>query len=181
MSKAIEDKAMTLAAEMSQHGGKLAEMANPSKGNKIIMTMACITVVAKARITNPAATMTKGKAPAAMTTRTQVRIDKEAIVAVETNRRTWRAKRNMTHPHHHQASPMAAAVVADQHAPKAPNTICHKKKVTMRAPDSTKLPSPKLRSSSDQSDLARKSIMGPYRMGSRSKRIFASTMEPTDH
>jgi hypothetical protein len=65
--KANGDKAMTLAIETSRHSGKLLEMADPSKGNKLDMTTARTTAVIRISIALPAAAMTKGKAPAAMT------------------------------------------------------------------------------------------------------------------
>jgi hypothetical protein len=128
MAKEGEDEAMGLAADMSRHGQKLSEIANPGKGNKVMM-MACIIAAEKVRITHPADTATKGKAHAAMT-RTQVHLDKEATVASEMSRRMLKAKRSMTHPHHHQAAPMAA----DRLAPETPNTTRHKK-VTTHAPN----------------------------------------------
>jgi hypothetical protein len=55
-----------LAAETSRHDGRLAEMADPSRGNQLDMTTALTTVVTWISIALPAAAMTKGKAPAAM-------------------------------------------------------------------------------------------------------------------
>jgi hypothetical protein len=69
-AKATKDEAVTLATETSRHGERLVGMADPSKGNKIVMMMACDAVARKVRIADPADTMTKGKAPAAMTRRT---------------------------------------------------------------------------------------------------------------
>jgi hypothetical protein len=177
MAKEGEDEAMTLAVEMSRHDMKLSEMANLGKGNKKVMTMTRVAAAKNVRITHPAATITKGKAPTAMT-RTQVHLNKEAAVAAEMSRRMLKVKRSVTypHPHHHQEAPMAAVVVAaDRHAPEAPNTTCHKKVMTC-APDRTKLPSLRHHSSSALSALVRKFVMSPSHMGSISKRIFASTM-----
>jgi hypothetical protein len=128
MAKEGEDEAMVMAADMSRHGQKLSEIANPGKGNKVMM-MACIIAAEKVRITHPADTVTKGKAHAAMT-RTQVHLDKEATVASETSRRMLKAKRSVIRPHHHQAAPMAA----DRLTPETPNATRHKK-VTTHAPN----------------------------------------------
>jgi hypothetical protein len=56
--------------------------------------------------------MTKGKAPAAMTTIHLHGEQREAVVAAEINRRTVRVKGNVILHHPHQAAPMAAAVAA---------------------------------------------------------------------
>jgi tRNA A37 threonylcarbamoyltransferase TsaD len=69
-TKARGDEVVTLAIETSCHDGKLAVMADPSKGNKLITTTACDVVAKKTRIVHPAAAATKGKDPAAMTRRT---------------------------------------------------------------------------------------------------------------
>jgi hypothetical protein len=87
-TKARGYEAVTLAVETSRHGGKLAEMADPSKGNRIVMTMAHDAAATKARIEDPAATTTtRGKDSATMikrTTRIQVHfVQREAVVAVE--------------------------------------------------------------------------------------------------
>jgi hypothetical protein len=68
-----------------------------------------------------------------MTTKTQVNIKhREAIVGAEISRKTLRARRNVSRPHHHQAAPMVAAEVAvDRHALEAPNTIRHKEAMTL--------------------------------------------------
>jgi hypothetical protein len=65
---ASEDEAVTLDAETIRHDGKLVETADPSKGNDLAMMMACTAAATRISIALPAATMTKGKAPAAMTT-----------------------------------------------------------------------------------------------------------------
>jgi hypothetical protein len=59
------DEAMTLAAKMSCHNGKLVKMADPSRENQLDMTMALTTAATRINIILPAAAMTKGKSPAA--------------------------------------------------------------------------------------------------------------------
>jgi hypothetical protein len=110
--KANRDKAVTLAAETSHHGKKLVKMADPSKGNKLDMMTARTAAATKINIAPPAALMTKGKAPAAMTRTRKIQLhieQREAVAVAETHRRTSRA-RGMTPHHPHQAAPMAAAV-----------------------------------------------------------------------
>jgi hypothetical protein len=108
---------VTLAAETSRHDGKLAEMADPRKGHKIVTTTAHVAAAIKAWIADdPAATTTKGKAPTVMVQSQDVE-----------------SKRGMTHPHHHQAAAMAATA-ADRHDPVTPERIHHKKTPTTRAP-----------------------------------------------
>jgi hypothetical protein len=85
---AREDEVMTLDAEMIHHDGKPAETADPSKGNDLSMMTARIAVAIKISITPLATTMTKGRAPAAMTTVHLHEEKREAVVAVEINRRT---------------------------------------------------------------------------------------------
>jgi hypothetical protein len=75
------------------------------------MTTACTAAAKRICIALPAATMTRGKAPAAMTTIHLHREQREAVVAVEINRRTARVK-DVTLRHLHQAAPMVAAVAA---------------------------------------------------------------------
>jgi hypothetical protein len=88
---------------------------DPSEGNDLAMMMARTAAPTKISIAPLATTMTKGKAPAAMTMIHLYEEQREAIVAARTNRRTVRAKGNVTLRHPHQAAPMAAAVaVADQ-------------------------------------------------------------------
>jgi hypothetical protein len=106
---ASEDEAVTLDAEMIRHDGKAVETADPSKGNDLAMMTACIAAATRISIALPAATMTKGKAPAAMTTIHIHGEQREAVVATETNRRTARVK-DVTLHHLHQAAPMVAAV-----------------------------------------------------------------------
>jgi hypothetical protein len=104
---ASEDEAVMLDAETIRHDGKPVGMANPSKGNDLTMMTACTTAATRTSITLPTATMTKGKAPAAMTTIHLHEEQREAIIAAEINRRTARVK-GVTLRHLHQAAPMAA-------------------------------------------------------------------------
>jgi hypothetical protein len=106
-----EDEAVTLDAETIRHDGKLVEMADPSKGNDLAMMMAHTAAVTRISIALPAVTMTKGKAPAAMTTIHLHGEQREAVATAEINRRTTRVK-DVTLRHPHQAAPMAAVVVA---------------------------------------------------------------------
>jgi hypothetical protein len=110
---ASEDEAVTLDAETIRHDGKLVETADPSKGNDLSMTTARTAAATRISIALPAATMTKGKAPAAMTTTHLHGEQREAVVAAEINHRTVRVK-DVTLRHLHQAAPMAAAVAAQQ-------------------------------------------------------------------
>jgi hypothetical protein len=112
---ASEDEAVTLDAETIRHDGKPAETADPSEGNDLAMTMARTTVATRISIAPLATTMTKGKAPAAMTIIHLHEEQREAVIVAEINRRTARVKDDVTLRHPHQAAPMAAAVaVADQ-------------------------------------------------------------------
>jgi hypothetical protein len=111
---ASEDEAVTLDAEMIRHDGKLVETADPSKGNDLAMTMARTAAATRISIALPAATTTKGKAPAAMTTIHLHEEQREAIVAAEINRRTTRAKDDVILRHPHQAAHTTAAAT-DQH------------------------------------------------------------------
>jgi hypothetical protein len=113
---ASEDEAVTLDAKTIRHDGKLVETADPSKGNDLAMTTARTAVATRIIIALPAATTTKGKAPAAMTMIHLHEEQREAIVAVEINRRTVRAKDDVILRHPHQAAPMAAAVDQQNHA-----------------------------------------------------------------
>jgi hypothetical protein len=105
---ASEDEAVTLDAETIRHDGKLVETADPSKGNDLAMTMARIAAATRISIALPATTMTKGKAPAAMTT-IHLHGEQREAIAAEINHRTARVKDVNLH-HLHQAAPMAAAV-----------------------------------------------------------------------
>jgi hypothetical protein len=107
-----EDEAVMLDAEMIHHDGKLVEMADPSKGNDLAMMIACTAVATRISIALPTATMTKGKAPAAMMTIHLHGEQREAVVAAEINRRMARVKYDVILRHPHQAAPMAAAVAA---------------------------------------------------------------------
>jgi hypothetical protein len=49
-TKARGDKAMTLATETSRHDGKLVEMGDPSKGNKLDMTTERTTAATRVNI-----------------------------------------------------------------------------------------------------------------------------------
>jgi hypothetical protein len=109
---ASEDESVTLDAETIRHDGKPAEMADPSKGNDLVMMMARTAVAIRISIALPATTMIKGKAPAVMTTIHLHGEQREAVVAAEISRRTARVKDDVTLRHPHQAAPMAAAVAA---------------------------------------------------------------------
>jgi hypothetical protein len=112
---ASEGKAMTLDAEMIHHDGKQAEMADPSGGNDLAMMTVHTVAAIRISIALPTATMTKGKAPTAMTMIHLHEEQKEAVVAAEINRRTARVKDDVILCHPHQAAPMVAAVaVVDQ-------------------------------------------------------------------
>jgi hypothetical protein len=129
-----EDKAVTLDAETIRHDGKLVETVDPSNGNDLAMTKACTTAATRISIALPAAVMTKGKAPAAMTTVHLHGEQREAVVAAEINRRMARVK-DVTHRHSHQAAPMAAVVAAaaqQNHAALA--RIRRTRSPTMRIP-----------------------------------------------
>jgi hypothetical protein len=54
------DEAVTLAVETSSHDGRLFEMVDPSRGNKLAMMTACTVAATRISIALPAATMTKG-------------------------------------------------------------------------------------------------------------------------
>jgi hypothetical protein len=108
---ASEDEAVTLDAETIRHDGKLVETSDASKGNDLTMTMACTAAATRISIAHPATTMTKGKAPAAMTMIHLHGEQREAVVVAEINRRTARVK-DVTLRHLHQAAPMAAVVAA---------------------------------------------------------------------
>jgi hypothetical protein len=131
---ASEDEAVTLDAETIRHDGKPVETADPSKGNDLAMMTARTTTATRISITLPAATMTKGKAPAAMTTIHIHGEQREAVVAAETNRRTARVK-DVTLRHLHRAAPMVVAVAAvaqQDHA--TPARICRTRIPMTRVP-----------------------------------------------
>jgi hypothetical protein len=112
---ASEDEAVTLDAETIRHDGKLVETVDPSKGNDLAMTTACTAAATRISIALPATAMTKGKAPAAMTTIHLHEEQREDVVVAEINRRMAKVK-DMTLRHLHQAAPMAAAVAQQNHA-----------------------------------------------------------------
>jgi hypothetical protein len=121
ITMASRDGLVTLAAETSRHDKKLVEMADPSKGNNLVMMMARTAVATRISIALHAAAMIKGKAPAAMTMIQLHEEQREAVAVAEIRRRTSRAK-GVTLHHPHQVAPMAAvvAVVAQPgHAPPA--------------------------------------------------------------
>jgi hypothetical protein len=89
---ASKDKAVTLDAETIRHDGKQVGTADPSKGTNVAMTMARTAAATRISIALPAAMMTKGKAPTAMTMIHLHGKQREAIVPAETNRRTARVK-----------------------------------------------------------------------------------------
>jgi hypothetical protein len=107
---ASEGEAVTLDAEMIRHDRKPAETADPSEGNDLAMMTACTVAETRTSIAPLATTMTKGKAPAAVTMIHLHEEQREAIVAAEISRRTARVKDNVTLRHPHQAAPMATAV-----------------------------------------------------------------------
>jgi hypothetical protein len=109
---ASKKEAMTLDAEMIRHDGKLVKTVDPSKGNDLAMTKARTAAATRISIDLPAATMTKGKAPAAMTMIHLHGEQREAVIAAEISRRTARVKDDAILRHPHQAAPMAAAVAA---------------------------------------------------------------------
>jgi hypothetical protein len=98
---ASEDEAMTLDAETIRHDGKQVGMAGPSKGNDLATTLAHIATATRISIALPAATMTKGKAPIAMTMTHLHGEQREAVVAAKTNRRTARVKDDVILRHLH--------------------------------------------------------------------------------
>jgi hypothetical protein len=106
---ASEDEAVMLDTEMIRYDAKQVEMADPSKGNDLAMTTACTAAATRISIALPAATMTKGKAPTAMTMIHLHGELREAVAAAEANRRTARVK-DVTLRHLHRAAPMVAAV-----------------------------------------------------------------------
>jgi hypothetical protein len=136
-TKARGDKAVTLAAEMSRHNGKRVEMADPSKGNKLNMMTGRTAAATRINIALLAATMTKGRALAAMMRTRKIQLhdeQREVIAVAEIHCRMSRA-RGVTPHHPHQAAPMVAAVaVAAQPGHAAPEKICRITSPTTRAP-----------------------------------------------
>jgi hypothetical protein len=109
---ATEGKAVMLDAEMIRHDGKPSETVDPREGADLAMTTVRIVAATKTSIAPLATTMTKGKAPAAMTTIHLHEEQKEAVIAAKISRRTARVKDGVTLRPPHQGAPMAAAVVA---------------------------------------------------------------------
>jgi hypothetical protein len=109
---ASKDEAVTLDAGTIRHDGKLAETADPREGTDLAMTTARTAAVTRTSIAPPAATMTKGRAPTAMTMIHLHEEREEAVVAAKISRRTARVNDGVTLRHPHQGAPMAAAVVA---------------------------------------------------------------------
>jgi hypothetical protein len=109
---ASEDEAVTLDAETIRHDGKPVETADLREGTDLAMTTARTVAVTRTSLAPPAATMTKGRAPTAMTMIHLHEERKEAIVAAKISRRTARVNDGVTLHHPHQGAPTAAAVVA---------------------------------------------------------------------
>jgi hypothetical protein len=127
------DEAVMLAVETSCHDGRLAKMADPSRGNQLDMTTTLTATATRISIALTAAATTKGKAPATMTI-IQLHVEqREAIAVAETHRRTSRAK-DVTLHHPHQGAPMAAVAVAAQPGHAAP------KKIRMITSPTTRVP-----------------------------------------
>jgi hypothetical protein len=128
------DGAMMMAAETSRHDEKLVEMADPSKGNNLGMSMARTAAATRISIALPAAAMTKGKAPATMAMIQLNEEQREVVAVAEIHRRTLRAK-DVILPHPFQAALMAAAVaVAAQPGHTAPEKIHRITSPTMHVP-----------------------------------------------
>jgi hypothetical protein len=99
------------------------------------MTMARTATVTRISIALLAATMTKGKAPATMTTTHLHGEQREAVIAAEINRRTARVKDDVILCHPHQEAPMAAAVAAADQQNHATLARIHKtRSPTTRVP-----------------------------------------------
>jgi hypothetical protein len=125
---------VTPAAKTSRHNEKPVKMADPGRGNNLTMTTARTAAATRISIALHAATMTKGKAPAAMTTIQLHEEQREAVAVAEIHRRTSRAK-GVTLHHPHQAAPMAAVVaVAAQPGHTPPEKIRRTRSPTTRVP-----------------------------------------------
>jgi hypothetical protein len=109
---ASEDEAVTLDAGTIRHDGKPVETADPREGTDLAMTTARTVAVTRTSLAPPAATMTKGRAPAAMTMIHLHEERKEAVITAKISRRTARVNDGVTLHHPHQGAPTAAAVVA---------------------------------------------------------------------
>jgi hypothetical protein len=128
-------EAVTLDVETIRHDGKPAETADPREGTDLAMMMMHTMAAIKTSIAPLAVTMTKGKAPAAMTTIHLHEEQKEAVVAAKINRRTARVKDDVTLRHPHQGAPMTAAVVAaDQQGHATPARIRRTRSPTTPVP-----------------------------------------------
>jgi hypothetical protein len=110
---ASEGEAVTLDAETIRHDGKPAETVDPGEGTDLAMTTARTMAATTTNIALLAVTMTKGKAPTAMTTIHLHEEQKEAVVAAKISRMTVRVNDDVTLRHPRQGAPMAAAVVAE--------------------------------------------------------------------
>jgi hypothetical protein len=131
---ASKEGVVTLAGETSRHDVKPVEMAGPSTGNYLAMMIARIAMATRISIALHAATMTKGRAPAAMTMTQLHEEQREAFAVAEIHRRTSRVK-GVTLHHPHQAAPMAAAVaVAAQPGHAPPKKIRRTRSHTMHEP-----------------------------------------------
>jgi hypothetical protein len=109
---ASEGKAVTLDAETIRHDGKPAETVDPREGTHLTMTTARTVAATTTSITPLTVTMTKGKAPTAMTMIHLHEEQKEAVVATKICYRTARVNDDVTLRHPHQGAPMVVAVVA---------------------------------------------------------------------
>jgi hypothetical protein len=122
------------AAETSRRDVKPVEMADPCRGNNLAMTMARTAAATRISIALYAATMTKGKAPTAMTTIQLHEKQREAIAVAEIRCRTSRVK-GVTLHHPRQAALMAVAVVvAAQPGHTPPVKFCRIRSPTMHVP-----------------------------------------------
>jgi hypothetical protein len=132
---ASEDEAVMLDAETIHHDGKPAETADPREGTDLAMTMARTVTVTRTSIAPLAATMTKGRALAAMTMIHLHEERKEAVVAAKISHRTTRVNDDATLRHLHQVAPTAAVVVAaDQQGHAALARIRRTRSPTMPVP-----------------------------------------------
>jgi hypothetical protein len=132
---ASEGEVVTPDIETICHDGKPAETADPREGTDLAMTTARTVTVTRTSIAPPAATMTKGRAPAVMTMIHLHEERKEAVVAAKISRRTTRANNDVTLCHPHQAAPMAVAVaVADQEGHAALARIRRTRSLTTPVP-----------------------------------------------
>jgi hypothetical protein len=132
---ASEGEAVALDAETIRHNRKPAEPADPREGTDLTMTMMCTVAAIKTNIAPLTITMTKGKAPAAMTTIHLHEERKEAVVVAKISHRTSRVNDGVTLHHPHQGAPMAAeVVVADQQGHATLVRIRRTRSLTMPVP-----------------------------------------------